>query len=120
MAFTVPNFKIDTVLVGFQPVEIEVEETEGELIKMSNGGYMFFNKPKGRVFHVVYGRGRMTPEGAFAELVTKRNSLPIHTIEFTDESSTVTATVIWPGDPPHPVVAPGHIGTFTFDLYEVA
>ena len=120
MAFTTPNFKIDAVLVGFQPVQIEVDEIEGEPVKTSNGGYLFFGKESGRVFKVTYGRGRMTPEGALAELTTKRNSLPIHTIEFTNEVGVVTATVIWPGDPPHAVVAPGHIGKFTFELFEVA
>ncbi len=120
MAFTLPNFKIDAVLVVLQPVEIEVEEVLGDVIRTSNGGYLYFAKTKGRIFHVTYGRGRMTIEGALSELTTKRNSLPIHTIEFTDEVGTVTATVIWPGNPPHPVVSPGHIGTFTFDLFEVA
>ena len=121
MAFTTPDFKIDSVSVGFQPRELDIQPIEGEVIRTSNGGYLFFGKTSGRVIKVMYGRGRMTPEGALDELRTKRNSLPIHTVEWTDETGTRGPyTVIWPMDPPHPVVAPGHIGAFSFELFEVA
>ncbi len=121
MAFTTPNFKIDSSLLTFQPVQVEVEEIEGETVVTSNGGRLFFGKESGRIFKVTYGRGRMTPEGALDELRTARNSLAIHTVEYNDETGLVgPVTVIWPGDPPHTVVAPGHIGKFTFELFEVA
>lgn len=112
------DFKVDSVLLDYQPTDIRVQLPEAKTSQTLDGGYLASERTKGAIISVSWGVDSPNVD-AIAELVTARGGTSAHTIEFTDPAGTTwTFDVQWLSDPPLNLLVSYDFGRFTLTFYE--
>ncbi len=108
----------DSATLTIQPSRLEVTEPTAVRRQVSNGGYIFSSRSKGRVVRLIFGVTAVQ-DGVLDELRTARGGVVAHTLQWTDpDSNSFDINVGWEADPPYGIGVATYIERFVIVLYE--